>query len=110
MADINWPDSLPLPLADGYTQTPVSPVMRTELGSGRAIMRRRFVSTPVMISVSWLLSEAQSGTFEDFYYNTLADGVRWFRIALRLPGKADDETVEARFTDIWDAVTLTGGV
>ncbi|UMR98483.1 hypothetical protein [Escherichia coli] len=107
---LNWPETLPLPLSDGYAASPVSPVIRTELDSGRAIMRRRYVSTPVRLTVSWLLDDEQAATFESFFYSTLSDGVKWFNIALRLPGKADEDTVVARFTDIPDGPVLTGGV
>ncbi|HEM0058985.1 TPA: hypothetical protein U0S23_004968, partial [Escherichia coli] len=60
---LNWPETLPLPLSDGYAASPVSPVIRTELDSGRAIMRRRYVSTPVRLTVSWLLDDEQAATF-----------------------------------------------
>lgn len=107
---ISWPSGLPLPLADGYASSPVSPVLRTELDCGRAIMRRLYVSVPVMVPVTWLLDDEQAATFEDFFYTTLYDGVKWFNIALRLPGKPDATKVVARFTDIYDGPSLTGGV
>ncbi len=107
---VNWPETLPPPLIDGYAASPVSPVLRTELESGRAIMRRRYVSTPVMLAVSWLLNDEQAGIFESFFYSTLEDGIKWFNIVLRLPGKADEERVAVRFTDIYSGPVLTGGM
>ncbi|STS92127.1 membrane protein [Klebsiella variicola] len=41
MADIFYPDEyLPMPLMDGYGFKPISPLLRTEMTSGRAQQRK----------------------------------------------------------------------
>ena len=56
MADIFYPDEyLPMPLMDGYGFKPISPLLRTEMTSGRAQQRRRYTSTPTQASVKWIL-------------------------------------------------------
>lgn len=46
MADIFYPEEyLPMPLMDGYGFKPISPLLRTEMTSGRAQQRRRYTST-----------------------------------------------------------------
>ena len=53
MADIFYPDEyLPMPLMDGYGFKPISPLLRTEMTSGRAQQRRRYTHTPA--SVKWI--------------------------------------------------------
>jgi hypothetical protein len=55
MADIIYPDEyLPMPLMDGYGFKPISPLLRTEMTSGRAQQRRRYTSTPTQASVKWI--------------------------------------------------------
>lgn len=52
MADIIYPDEyLPMPLMDGYGFKPISPLLRTEMTSGRARQRRRYTSRPTQASV-----------------------------------------------------------
>ena len=61
MTDIYYPhEYLPLPLQDGYGFKSVDNLLRTEMVTGLARQRRRFVSTPASVSVKWILtSDAQ---------------------------------------------------
>jgi phage-related minor tail protein len=69
MADIIYPDEyLPMPLMDGYGFKPISPLLRTEMTSGRARQRRRYTSTPTQASVKWIFqTDALAQVFEAFF-------------------------------------------
>ncbi len=75
MADIFYPDEyLPMPLMDGYGFKPISPLLRTEMTSGRAQQRRRYTSTPTRASVKWIFkTDALAQVFEAFF----RDAQRW---------------------------------
>jgi hypothetical protein len=105
---INYPDKyLPIPLQDGFGYKPVSPMLRTQLTSGRARQRRLYTSTPTQADVSWLFNEGQSQLFEAWYRETISDGAAWFNMKIRAPTGIYDRV--CRFTDIYEGPTLTGG-
>jgi len=106
---ISYPhEYLPLPLQDGYAFQAVSPVLRTQLTSGRARQRRLYTSLPTQAFVSWSFdSDSQSQLFEAWYCDSLSDGASWFNMRLRTPMGIEDYV--CRFTDIYEGPTLTGG-
>ena len=105
---INYPhDALPVPLQEGYGLRPVSPIVRTQMTSGRARQRRRYISTPTVATVSWLLTDLQAQAFEAWFRDTLTDGAAWFNMNLRTPG--GDAPKVCRFTDIYEGPDLEGG-
>lgn len=106
MSDIQYPPSLPLPLRNGYGANTASPLMRTEMQSGRARQRRKFTNVPVFAGVSWILTRPQAMIFESWFKNTLVDGAEWFTIKLRLPIGFKD--FECRFVDIPQGPELVG--
>ena len=59
-----YPEGLPYPQKEGLGFTPVNPILRTELTSGRARQRKRFTSTPTMVSFTWVLNDQQAALFE----------------------------------------------
>lgn len=87
MADIFYPDEyLPMPLMDGYGFKPISPLLRTEMTSGRAQQRRRYTSTPTQASVKWIFkTDALAQVFEAFFRDALKDGQSWFYLKLQTP-------------------------
>lgn len=103
---IAYPEGLPDPLRDGYDFTPVSPIARTQLVSGRAVQRRRFSSVPTVASVSWIFSDAQAQLFEAWFEYILVSGSLWFECKLKTPIGFDE--YQARFTDIYSGPTLVG--
>ena len=104
---IDYPrDYLPLPLRDGYGFKAVSPLLRTEMQSGRARQRQRFTSVPTMAAVSWIFSDNQALIFEAWFAETLKSGAEWFTCPLKTPEGIRDYT--ARFTDIYQGPTLVG--
>ncbi|WP_442904870.1 hypothetical protein, partial [Hafnia sp.] len=93
-------DYLPMPLQDGYAFQPVSPLMRTEMTTGRARQRRAFISTPTQANVQWLFeTDIQAQLFEAWYRETITDGADWFFMRLQTP--LGVEFYKCRFTDIY---------
>lgn len=104
MATVDYPTELPIPLQDGYSIQHVSPLMRTDLDSGRARQRRRFTSVPSNVSVNWFMTEGEAIVFEGFFKHTLLDGALWFNCPLRTPMGC--KLYECRFVDIYDGPNL----
>lgn len=84
-------------VGDGYGYQPVSPFARTNMDSGLARQRRRFVSVPTTVTAKLRLSTAQLGTFESFFWNTLNGGASWFVVPL-INGMGKN-AVRARITE-----------
>lgn len=105
-ATIDYPAGLPLPLRSGYDLSHVSPLMRTELQSGRARQRRRYTSVPSMASVSWSFSQSEAQLFEAWFRWTLSDGAEWFNATLRTP--LGLMPYECRFADMYNGPALVG--
>lgn len=103
---IEYPEGLPCALRDGYDFSPVSPLLRSDMQSGRARQRRRFTSVPTMASVSWIMTDAQAQLFEAWFRDVLEDGAQWFEMPLKTP--EGERSYTARFTDIYSGPTLTG--
>lgn len=99
------PDGVPLPLREGYGFNPVSPIVRTQMASGRTMQRRRFISVPTMVNVSWLMTAEQAQLFEGWCKWAIgyAD---WFLCPLKSP--LGLKPTRARFTDIYQGPELVG--
>jgi hypothetical protein len=109
MADLpEYPhDLLPYPLRDGYGLTPVSPLMRTTMESGRAKQRRRYKSTPTQVDVSWQFTQpGQAQLFEAWYAGVLQDGASYFYMKLKTP--LGMQPYKCRFVDIYDGPKPVG--
>lgn len=78
-------DLLPVPLREDYDLNHVSPMMRTQMESGRSRYRQRFTSVPSRVTVTWLLDEGQALYFEGWFKESLNDGTLWFNCPLRTP-------------------------
>lgn len=89
-----WPAVLPAPRLDNYSYQAVSPFTRSNMDSGSARQRRRFVSTPTQVTVGWRLTTDQLRVFEDFLADDLGGGALWFQ--LPLAGGAGLQSVRAR--------------
>ncbi|AIR71483.1 hypothetical protein [Dickeya fangzhongdai] len=105
--NVNYPcDYLPMPQRTGHAFNPVSPMIRTQLTSGRSRQRRLYTSTPTQAGVTWIFSDIQAELFEAWYRDAIADGADWFNMDLRTP--LGVESYVCRFTDIYDGPTLIG--
>lgn len=103
--NVQWPNTLPLPLVDGYGLTPQEAVLRTDMESGPARQRRRFRQTPTRISVRWLFSETQFALFEAWYKFHADEGGQWFEITLL--GGLGLLPHESRFTRQFEAQLIS---
>lgn len=69
-----WPAGLPQkPLADGFTESPVPNVVRSDMDVGPAKMRRRYTAAVRVYNMELLLTTSQVATLEAFYRTTLAE-------------------------------------
>ncbi len=76
---------LPGPLKESFGLTPVSPLKRTQMVTGRARQRRAYTSTPTQTDLAWIFSDAQAQAFEAWFRDELSDGAAWFNIPLLTP-------------------------
>lgn len=107
MTTINYPSQLRPPLRENYSVQHVSPLLRTQMQSGRARQRRLFTSVPSMVRVSFHFgSELEAQLFEGFFQHTLKDGAEWFNAPLRTPMGL--RNYECRFTDTYGPLELSG--
>ncbi|EEP1482004.1 hypothetical protein HAZ24_004818 [Salmonella enterica] len=106
MADIFFPQDLPMPQQEGYSFQAVSPLKRTALTSGRARQRRAYTSTPTEVNVSWFFeTDIQGQLFEAWYKDVISDGAAWFLMKLQTP--LGVELYKCRFTDIYTGPELS---
>lgn len=91
-----WPGTLPKPDMNQYQIESADPLLRTEMDSGPARVRRVFTSVPEFVDVKFKFSLAELGIFEKFWKETLFHGADWFDIDLA--NGAGENTVQARFT------------
>lgn len=103
---IYYPTGLPLGLHSGRSYQVVSPLMRSELTSGRARQRRKFTSVPEMASISWLFSSSEGHAFEAWWRDQLVDGALWFEMPLKTPQGLGDYT--CRFTGVYTGPSRVG--
>lgn len=110
MADIFYPHEwLPMPQQEGYGFQPISPLLRTQMTSGRARQRRNYKSTPTQASITWFFeNDSQAQLFEAWYSDTLSDGAAWFYMKLQTP--LGVEFYKCRFTDIYQGPTLVAPI
>lgn len=98
MADPSFPAGLPaFRVGDGYGYQPVTPFARTNMDSGLARQRRRFVSVPTNVTGKLRLTTEQLGIFESFFWDDIGGGSAWF--VVRLANGRGMNAVRARFTE-----------
>lgn len=98
-----FPEALPNVIMGDYSYKQANNLIRTEMESGPAKVRRRFVSVPTDVNVSWKFSRAELAIFENFFRNTIYDGATWFQI--KLVNGAGETLCTARFKEAYDAST-----
>ena len=103
---VYYPESLPRGLHNGRKYQLQSPLMRSDLVSGRARQRRRFTSVPEGVTVTWLFRGVQGQAFEAWWRDQLVDGSLWFECPLDHPLGYDFYT--CRFTGPYDGPSRVG--
>jgi len=101
-----YPDGLPRGLHSGRKYQLQSPLMRSELVSGRARQRRRFTSVPEGVNVTWLFNDSQGQAFEAWWRDVLIDGSLWFECPLDHPLGYDSYL--CRFTGVYSGPSRVG--
>jgi hypothetical protein len=102
----DFPEVFPLPTLAGYGLNHVSPLLRTEMDSGRARVRRVYTETPSLISARWVMSSVLAAHFEAWFRDTLGDGAAWFNLRIRVA--AGVESRACRFVEMYDGPELVG--
>ena len=90
-----WPSSLPDPVRTGYTIKRNTQVIRTDMETGIPRQRRRFTAPLDVIAVTWIFSDSEFTTFENFVNNDINGGADWFDCDLK-DGQGV-RTMEVRF-------------
>lgn len=103
---IYYPQELPRGRHSGRTYQLISPLLRSNLVSGRAMQRRRFTSVPQGANINWLFSDVQGQAFEAWWRDQLVDGAKWFECPLDTPIGYTDYT--CRFTDVYSGPDRVG--
>jgi hypothetical protein len=106
MTEERYPEGLPLGLRGSRSVQLVSPLMRSNLASGRARQRRKHTDVPEIYKVSWLYSDAEAQAFQAWYRDALSDGASYFECPLKTPMGINDHT--ARFTDVYQGPNPVG--
>jgi len=88
----------------GYALHPVDMSARTEMEAGPARVRRRSFAQVDMLPVRWSMSDAQMAQFRAWFDAPFLcnGGAAWFSVNLLL-GEGVFQTVDARFSGIWQA-------
>lgn len=103
---IYYPERLPRGLHSGRSYSLVSPLVRSELVSGRARQRRGFTSVPQGAQIKWLFTSQEGQLFEAWWRDALTDGVSWFECPLETPLGYSNYT--CRFTDVYSGPARVG--
>lgn len=103
---IQYPEGLPFPLREGYGFDPVSPMVSTQLVTGKKIRRRAYQNVPTRTSVTWLLSASEAQLFEGWFEHVLVSGTLPFECPLKSP--LGLENYQANFDDIYSGPVLVG--
>jgi hypothetical protein len=91
-----WPNTLPqVPLADGYSDTPLDNVLRTTNEIGPDQRRLRGTVAGHKINCKFYITNALIGDFETFYTTTLHLGVDSFTMPIPILG-----SVSAHFNSV----------
>ena len=103
---IQFPRGLPCALREGYGFKPISPMMNTEMVTGRTRYRRKYSSTPTRTTVNWIFDDVQAQLFEAWFEEVLVSGSLWFECNLKTPQGL--QSYKAHFVDIYEGPVLEG--
>jgi len=100
--DISWPVAIPLPFVD-YSGTPKNTTIVSATENAIIIRRSRFTRSYTAISVSWVLTREQYEAFQEFFADTLGNGVSQFKLELRYPLNSALTWWAVRFEDGYES-------
>ena len=83
MASIDYPDSvLPGPLVSNASHVETQRLLRTDMDSGYAVVRKQFTQVPVNFNIQLLLTQPALSYFQAWFSGTLDYGLNWFNMDL----------------------------
>lgn len=85
----------------------MSPLIRSELESGRARQRRRFTSVPEAVAINWLFTSTQARAFIAWFRDAITDGADWFECPLDHPALGLEYYV-CRFSSVYSGPNRVG--
>jgi hypothetical protein len=80
--DAYYPDTIPLPLKQGYVLKPRPNTRRTELEQGAARVRRVGRQKPTELAVVWELTQWELMLLQGFHEHQADEGAAWFGMKL----------------------------
>jgi len=106
--DIAWPEStVPLPTYE-VSGKPRNASIASEASSPRIDRRSRFTTSCEQLQVNWVLNAAQFTAFEEFFLDTLGNGVSCFSMDLRYPKTSELSSWLVRFEGGYQTTKLDG--
>lgn len=106
-----FPSTLPPPVYDGYSLTPVDPVLRSNMESGAPRSRLLTRARNDIVAVQWMFTQAQMAIFRTWFDADIATGAAggaaWFSINLTTGG-GEIAACDARLAGMWQASLLPG--
>lgn len=96
---MTWPTDFPLPLIDGYVFTVESSVIRTDMDSGAARVRRRSTTAPCSVTVRYVFSEVQMTQFRALWETDFNFGANWVVLPIRTGRTVGVEYKSCRSSD-----------
>lgn len=73
MANPTWPTTLPQPVLDSISYTPLNNTIRSQMDAGPAKMRRRFTAAGEDVTLVLMLTAEQKADLDTFIRVTLKD-------------------------------------
>jgi hypothetical protein len=71
---VAWPNTLPAPLLDSFSESPPDNILRTSMDKGPDKVRRRTTADVRPVAFSLMLTKAELQTLDDFYVVTTFSG------------------------------------
>lgn len=76
---------LPLPLLASFGYEHGNSIVRTEMDSGAARQRRRFLNAPSLMRATWSLLDDEFALLEGWLMHQVSDGADWFQMPVKTP-------------------------
>lgn len=105
--DITWPVTIPLPSID-YAGTPRYATIVSPPEASYIVARSRFQRSYSLLTVAWMLTDAQLAIFKTFFETDLGMGTACFKIELRYPELSVLTEWMVRFQEGYDSVSQEG--
>jgi hypothetical protein len=106
---VEWPSDLPVPL-ESFSGEPLYGNSYTDVKSEALYRVNRFKKVYYRLSVSWIFTDEQFSTFQNFFDNDLFNGTSVFKIELRFPKNSELKSWAVRFLGGYEAELQDKGI